>query len=795
MLKRAFIFALALISCTSIPAQNCRSQVDCSSGRCLATVRCENGQKNVEAPPVEKQRIVPTIPPPAINAKVNEETPAPNAKSDVNRTDIAKLLLAWYRLLPYSDKLNEEIPPDVGYSGHLNESQARWCIYESVRLNSIRGMTTNAGVNSMLTQHKELCGQAKILGSIEQQIVAELTTSRPTLNLQGSLIKDVVSGKISDFVIPYRYFEGTTIVEHDRYYRQFRSIGDNISCKKMQEAGNTEGNFCLYWLNRSKETDSIQKYLVSASDLGHVPSIYEYAFALDTGRGVVKDSAKANQLFEKAAVLGFPRAMVTVGWRLMSEEPKDYVKAYKWNLEASKKGHAEGAANLGMLYENGWGVKENYVEAATWYQKAIDISYGSSGQAEERLAWLYQNGLGVKRDEKRAKELYRKVLLIGRSTGDRKQFATTQLASLSSGPPPKQSGVVTIAHVGPVSGAIAHLGKDNENGARLAIDELNASGVVIGGTKITFKLLTEDDAADPKQAVEVAKKLVAANVAGVVGHLNSGTTIPASNIYYIAGIPQISPSSTNPKYTRQGFITAFRLVADDAAQGAALGRYAINTLKVKSASVIDDGTAYGFGLAYEFAKAFESAGGKVVSKDHVTDKTTDFSSVLNGLFYKKPDLIFLGGMETTAGPMLKQMKSLGVKAKFMGGDGICSSELVRLGDSAISNDQVYCAEAGGFDGNAKADFIDFKSTFKAKFNADVQVYAPYVYDAVYVMVAAMVKAGSSDPDHYLPFLAATKGYNGVTGPISFDEKGDIVNGALTFKTVRGGKLETLAVIR
>jgi len=355
--------------------------------------------------------------------------------------------------------------------------------------------------------------------------------------------------------------------------------------------------------------------------------------------------------------------------------------------------------------------------------------------------------------------------------------------------------VVTIAHVGPTSGAIAHLGKDNENGAKMAVEELNAAGVTIGGNKVTLKLMTEDDAADPKQGTAVAQKLADAKVAGVIGHLNSGTTIPASRIYSDAGIPQVSPSATNPKYTRQGFKTAFRMVADDVHLGSTLGKYAVNTLKGKAIAVIDDRTAYGQGVAQEFTKAVEAAGGTVVAKEFTTDKATDFNSILTTIKGKKADVVFFGGMDAVAGPMLRQMKSLGINAKFMGGDGICSTELIKLGGDAIADNQVYCAEAGGVEGKEEADMAAFKAKFKAKFGTDVQVYAPYVYDGVKVMVAAMVKAGSSDPAKYLPMLAATKDYKGVTGNITFDEKGDIKNGALTLQTVRGGKLTKLAVIR
>jgi branched-chain amino acid transport system substrate-binding protein len=355
--------------------------------------------------------------------------------------------------------------------------------------------------------------------------------------------------------------------------------------------------------------------------------------------------------------------------------------------------------------------------------------------------------------------------------------------------------VIKLGHVGPTSGGIAHLGKDNENGAKLAIEELNAKGVKIGGKVVKFELLAEDDAGDPKQGTAVAQKLVDQKVQGVVGHLNSGTSIPASKIYSDAGIPQISPSATNPKYTRQGFKTTFRVVADDVHLGGTLGRYAVNTLKGKSIAVIDDRTAYGQGVADEFKKAVVGAKGKVVGHEYTTDKATDFMAILTTLKAKKPDVVFFGGMDAVAGPMLRQMKSLGIKAKFMGGDGICSAELAKLAGDAMADDQVFCAEAGGVEGKQKAGMEAFKAKFKAKFNADVQIYSPYVYDSVNVMVAAMVKADSAEPAKYLPVLAKTANFQGVTGPITFDAKGDIKNGALTLKTYRAGKPVDLAVIR
>ena len=358
-----------------------------------------------------------------------------------------------------------------------------------------------------------------------------------------------------------------------------------------------------------------------------------------------------------------------------------------------------------------------------------------------------------------------------------------------------QDAVVKIGHVGPTSGAIAHLGKDNENGARMAIDELNAKGVVIGGKKVKLELDAEDDAADPKQGTAVAQKLVDAKVSGVIGHLNSGTTIPASKIYSDAGIPQISPSATNPKYTRQGFKTAFRVVADDVHLGGTLGKYAVKELKGKTFAVIDDRTAYGQGVAEEFSKAVKADGGTIAETQFTTDKATDFTAILTQIKSKKPDVVFFGGMDAVAGPMIRQMKQLGITAKFMGGDGICSAELPKLAGGAMANDQVYCAEAGGVDPAQQAGLDKFKADYKKKFGIDVQVYAPYVYDATNLMVAAMVKAGSSDPKVYLPVLAKTTDYKGVTGNISFDEKGDIKNGALTLHSYQDGKETTIGVVR
>ncbi|MDB5796751.1 MAG: branched-chain amino acid transporter substrate-binding protein [Paucimonas sp.] len=364
-----------------------------------------------------------------------------------------------------------------------------------------------------------------------------------------------------------------------------------------------------------------------------------------------------------------------------------------------------------------------------------------------------------------------------------------------SSPSLAQEMIVKLGHVAPMSGGQAHYGRDNANGALLAMEDLNAKGIKIGGKTVKFQILMEDDAADPKQGTAVAQKLVDAKVNGVIGHLNSGTTIPASSIYNAARIPQISPSATNPKYTNQGFKGAFRVVANDSQLGGALGRYAVDTLKVKQIAVIDDRTAYGEGVASEFVKGAKAKSSSLqVTQQFTNDKATDFSAILTAIKAKKPEVVFFGGMDNVGGPMLRQMKQLGVNAKFMGGDGICTAELPKLAGDGLAEGQVVCAEAGGVTGAKEKDMQAFVDRYKKRFNMDVQLYAPYVYDAVMTMAAAMQKADSAEPAKYLPALASIK-YEGVTGTIEFDAKGDIKNGTLTLYTYKGGKKEKIAVVR
>lgn len=356
-------------------------------------------------------------------------------------------------------------------------------------------------------------------------------------------------------------------------------------------------------------------------------------------------------------------------------------------------------------------------------------------------------------------------------------------------PPAPQPVTVRIGHVGPLTGGIAHLGKDKENGARLALDEANAAGIKLGGVPVKFELIAEDDQSDPKVGNTVAQKLVDAKVAGVVGHLNSGTSIPASAIYNGAGIPMISGASTNPALTEQGFKGVFRVVGRDDQQGPAVANYLLAAAKPKTAAVIDDATAYGEGLANEVEKTLKAAGVKVLPREKGTDKTADWKAVLTKIKGKKPDVVFYGGMDATGGPLLKQARELKLGALFSFGDGACTDKMAELAGAAAEG--LICSQPGI---PVQAAGKQFLEGYRAKFNSDPILYSPFTYDAAKLLIAAMQKADSADPAKYLPALAAID-YNGASGNVQFDEKGDRKDAEMTIFTMKGGKITPFAIIK
>lgn len=348
-----------------------------------------------------------------------------------------------------------------------------------------------------------------------------------------------------------------------------------------------------------------------------------------------------------------------------------------------------------------------------------------------------------------------------------------------------ETAIVRIGHVGPLSGPQAHNGKDVENGVRLAIEDLNAQKLVIGGKQIKFEIQAEDDAADPKQGTAVAQKFCDEKVAGVIGHFNSGTSIPASRIYNECGIPHLT-TATNPNLTKPGYKTTYRILANDNALGGILANYAGNTLKLKKVAIIDDRTAYGQGVAEVFKKTALASGMAVVSEQYTTDKTTDFMAILTTIKSKAPDAIFFGGSDPQGGPMLRQMEQLGMtNIKFLGGDAVCTTELPKLANEAKTISNVICPGAGTTL-NKMLSGEAWKKRYDAKFPNEFQVYSPYTYDATFMLVEAMKKANSTDPKVYVNELTKVS-LKGVTSVISFEPNGELKNPAITLFTYKNNQ--------
>jgi len=349
--------------------------------------------------------------------------------------------------------------------------------------------------------------------------------------------------------------------------------------------------------------------------------------------------------------------------------------------------------------------------------------------------------------------------------------------------------VIKVGHAGPLTGAQGHLGKDNENGVRLAIDELNAEHIMIADKPAQFELVSEDDMADPRTATQVAQKLVDDGVVGVIGHMNSGTSIPASKIYHDAGLVQISPSATAIAYTASGFPGALRVMANDKQQGAQLAHYAVEKIGLKKIAIIDDRTAYGQGIADVFEKVCVELGATIVKHEFTNDKASDFNAILTNIKGSNAQLLFYGGMDAQAAPMVKQLRALGMTIPFMGGDGTRTAEFLKLAGNEANG------VIGSLPGLPVANMQggpEFEKKFTARFGV-IQLYAPYAYDAMRMMAVAMQQAGSTEPAKYLPVLQQLE-YKGVTANIHFDAKGDLTDSAVSLYKAENGEWKFLETV-
>jgi branched-chain amino acid transport system substrate-binding protein len=354
----------------------------------------------------------------------------------------------------------------------------------------------------------------------------------------------------------------------------------------------------------------------------------------------------------------------------------------------------------------------------------------------------------------------------------------------------QQAEDVKLGFAGPMTGAQAHYGADFQNGITLAVEEMNATKPVIGGKPVRFVLDSADDQADPRTGTTVAQKLVDDGIKGMLGHFNSGTTIPASRIYSNAGIPQIA-MATAPEYTQQGFKTTFRMMTSDTQQGSVAGTFAVKNLGMKKIAIVDDRTAYGQGLADQFAKAAKAAGATIVDREYTNDKAVDFKAILTKLKAVNPDLVYYGGADSQAAPMVKQMKSLGIKAPLMGGEMVHTPTFLKIaGDAAEGT----IASLAGLPLDDMPGGKDYVVKYKKRFGKDVETYSPYAYDGAMAMMKAMEKANSTDPVKYLPVLAKTDMQGVTTKDLAYDARGDLKNGGITIYKVENGQWKTLQSI-
>ena len=350
--------------------------------------------------------------------------------------------------------------------------------------------------------------------------------------------------------------------------------------------------------------------------------------------------------------------------------------------------------------------------------------------------------------------------------------------------------IVKLGFAAPLTGPQSHYGEDMRRGLMLALEEANEQGIEIDGKTAKFELVSRDDQADPRTAVQVAQQIVDEGVDGMLGHFNSGTTIPASRVYHDAGLPQIA-MATSPEYTDQGYETTFRMMTSDTQQGAANGAFMVNDLGAKKIALIDDRTAYGQGLADQVAKAVEAAGGEIIAREYTTDKANDFTSILTNIKSQEPDAIFFGGLDAQSGPMRRQMATLGIEAPLVSGEMTRSETFLKLAGEAANG--TY-ASLAGVPLQQMAAGERFEEAFKTRFDTNPGVYAPYAYDGAWNMITAMEKAGSAKPENYLPELVATSRAGATSEQIAYDDKGDLKEISVTIYEVKDDKWEMVKTI-
>lgn len=346
---------------------------------------------------------------------------------------------------------------------------------------------------------------------------------------------------------------------------------------------------------------------------------------------------------------------------------------------------------------------------------------------------------------------------------------------------------VRIGFAAPLTGVNAGYGKDLQNGVQLALDDARAQKITIAGKPARFELVVEDDQADPRIGVQAAQSLVDKKVSVVVGHFNSGTTIPASVVYDKAGIPVIDPAATNPVITSRGLANVFMVIATDGQNAGNAGRYAVDVTEAKRIAIVDDRTAFGQGEADEFDKAVKAAGAAIVAREYTSNQAVDFRAQITSLKSKNVDLVFFGGLDSLAANFIKQMKQLGLNAQFVGGGGVKDAEFIKIAGPAAEGAMAW---EYGRPLDQLPQGKDFESRFKKRFGVDVLSYAQFGYDATWAAIKAMQAAGTTDPSGYRPALKKID-FEGITGRISFGGDGSLKSGMSTLYQVKSGAWQTI----
>src|ERR1700722_16555712 len=355
--------------------------------------------------------------------------------------------------------------------------------------------------------------------------------------------------------------------------------------------------------------------------------------------------------------------------------------------------------------------------------------------------------------------------------------AATLAITLIAAATPAQAQI-HIAVAGPITGEYAAFGQQMKSGAELAVADINSAGGVLGKQLV---LDVGDDACDPKQAVSVANQFASKGVKVVAGHFCSGSSIPASKVYSEEGILQISPASTNPKYTDDGSWNTFRVCGRDNDQGKVAGDYLAKHFKDEKIAILNDNSAYGKGLADETAKALHAAGGQEVLAAAYTPGEKDYSALVSKLKQAGVTVIYVGGYHTESGLIIRQAKEQGMKATLVGGDALVTNEFWQIAGDAGNGTLMTFPP----DPRLMKTAADVVKEFKAK-KIDPEGYVLYTYAAIQVWADAAKKAGTTDPKKVAAALKASGNWPSVLGPVSFNAKGDTTGGGYVFYVWKNG---------